>query len=56
MADECRYQGLIRNRIRLLRRIFASRALQVPVYPVCMDAHGTIPDRGPGAFHHEQRL
>jgi len=46
-------QGLTNNRIRFL---FTSRSLQIPVHAVRMDTHGSVPHRGPGTLHHEQRL
>lgn len=44
------------RRLRVLCRIPPGRPLQVPVYPVRLDAHGPLPDRRPGPFRHEQHL
>ncbi len=40
-------------RFRFLRCLFTSWTLPLPVYSIRMDAHGIIPHRSAGAFHHE---
>lgn len=47
---------LTRHRIRLLRCIFASRSLSIPVHTVRMDSYGPLPHCGPSTLHHEQCL
>ena len=41
-------------RLRLLRRITTERALSISIHAICVDAHGTIPDRRTVTLHHEQ--
>ena len=43
-------------RVRLLRCLPSERPLQVPVHPVCMDPHGSVLDRRPGTFRHQQHI
>ena len=43
-------------RLRLFRRFSRKGALPLPVYPICLDSHGALPDCGPSAFHHEQHF
>jgi hypothetical protein len=47
---------LTAGRFRLLRCVFTSRSLQIPVHTICMDPYGSLLDRGPSTLHHEQRL
>lgn len=44
------------NRLRLLRGIPPEEPLPLPVHTICLDAYGTLPDRGAGPFHYEQHL
>lgn len=44
------------GRFRLLCHIAAEGALQISVYPICMDAYGSVPHSRPGALCYEQRL
>lgn len=48
--------SLTRCRLRFLCRLPPEGSLQVPIHAVCLDPHGSLPDRCASTLHHEQHL
>jgi len=44
------------SRVRFLCRITPERPLSFPIYAVCVDTYGALPDRRAGTLHDEQRF